>query len=118
MMLNKGQTRQGGELLTSLKKQYPGTPAAREADVLSQSLSVRADAIPTPPSKSIAANAPHPSVHKGRCQVRHWPVAAVGRPKDWAAMRNLPSATVVDRRSQFATIYPGTPTYTKIAYLE
>jgi thioredoxin-like negative regulator of GroEL len=40
-LLDKGQTRQGAEMLTSLTKQYPGTPAAREATVLSLTLSVR-----------------------------------------------------------------------------
>jgi thioredoxin-like negative regulator of GroEL len=40
-MVDRGQTRQGVDMLTSLTKQYPGTPAAREATVLSQTLTAR-----------------------------------------------------------------------------
>ncbi len=42
-LLDKGQTRQGFEMLTGLTTQYSGTPAAREAAVLSQSLTVRTE---------------------------------------------------------------------------
>ncbi len=39
--IDKGQSRAGAEMLTGLTKQYAGTPAAREAAVLSQSLAAR-----------------------------------------------------------------------------
>jgi thioredoxin-related protein len=41
MQVDKGQTTQGVESLTSLAKQYPGTPAAREAAVVLQTISIR-----------------------------------------------------------------------------
>jgi thioredoxin-like negative regulator of GroEL len=41
--IDRGHTRQGFELLTGLTKQYPGTPAAREATVLSQTLASRSE---------------------------------------------------------------------------